>query len=124
MVFQGLGHNSHPFQFSDVPRSRLTKYPLLVGEILRHTPSGHEDVIPLSKTASALTLVLQQTDVAIGAAECRLVCTRLQFPHDHSSRDLVDKCTAVLCSGELKDRRGTVRKIVSAEICYFTNDLI
>ncbi|XP_021925849.1 neuroepithelial cell-transforming gene 1 protein-like isoform X2 [Zootermopsis nevadensis] len=104
--------------FLDVPRSRLTKYPLLVGEILRHTPSGHEDVIPLSKTASALTLVLQQTDVAIGAAECRLVCTRLQFPHDHSSRDLVDKCTAVLCSGELKDRRGTKFNCFLFDKCF------
>jgi hypothetical protein len=90
----------------------LTKYPLLVGEILRHTPSSHEDVITLSKAASALTWVLQQTDAAIGAAECRLMCTRLHFPHDQSSRSVVDKSTVVLCSGELKDRRGAVWKIV------------
>jgi hypothetical protein len=109
----------YPFQFSDVPRLRLTKYPLLVQEILRHTPSSHEDVVPLSKAASALTLLLQQTDVAIGAAECRLVCTRLHFPCDHPSRNLVDKSTAVLCSGELKDHRGTVRKIVSAAIYHY-----
>jgi hypothetical protein len=98
----------------------LTKYPLLVGEILRHTPSSHEDKILLSKASSALTQVLQQTDAAIGAAKCRLVCSRLHFPHDYSFMNLVDKSKAVLCSGELKDSRGTVRKIVSIAFFYFT----
>jgi len=100
----------------------LTKYPLLVGEILRHTPSSHEDIIPLSKAASALTLVLQKTDAAVGAAECRLTCTRLHFQHDHLSMNLIDESTAILCSGELKDSRGMVRKAVSATMCYFTYD--
>jgi hypothetical protein len=98
----------------------LTKYPLLVGEILKHTPSSHEDKILLSKATSALTQVLQQTDAAIGAAKCRLVRSRLHFPHDDSVTRLIDKSTAVLCSGELKDSRGTVRKIVSVALFYLT----
>lgn len=105
------------FQFSDMPRLRLTKYPLLVGEILRHTPSTHEDVIPLTTAASALTLLLQQTDVAVGAAKCGLIRKRLHFPHDHFSMNLLDKSTGVLCSGELKDRRGLVRNIISTALC-------
>jgi hypothetical protein len=106
-----------------MPRLRLTKYPLLVGEILRHTQSTHEDIIPLSKAASAVALLLQQTDVAVGAAKCGLIRKRLHFSRDHSSRNLVDKSTAVLCSGELKDRRGMVRNIISAALCLFTYDL-
>jgi len=100
-----------------MPRLRLTKYPLLVGEILRHTPSTHEDIIPLSKAASALALLLQQTDVAVGAAKCGLIRKRLHFPHDHFSMNLLDKSTGVLCSGELKDRRGLVRNIISTALC-------
>jgi hypothetical protein len=38
--------------------------------------------------------------------------------------NLVDKSQAVLCSGELKDSRGMVRKIVSVALFYFIWDLI
>lgn len=31
------------WSFLDIPRSRLVKYPLLLREILRHTPSDHPD---------------------------------------------------------------------------------
>jgi hypothetical protein len=88
-----------------------------VSEILRHTPSTHEDIIPLSKAASALALLLQQTDVAVGTAKCRLIRTRLHFPNDHPSINLVDNSTGVLCSGELKDKRGMVRNIVFVALC-------
>lgn len=104
--------------YLDVPRSRLTKYPLLVGEILRHTPSSHGDKILLSKASSALTQVLQQTDAAIGAAKCRLVCSRLHFPHEYSFMNLVDKSKAVLCSGELKDSRGTKFHCFLFDTCF------
>jgi hypothetical protein len=36
--------------------------------------------------------------------------------------NLIDESTAILCSGELKDSRGMVRKAVSATMCYFTYD--
>lgn len=32
------------WSFLDIPRSRLVKYPLLLREILRHTPPDHPDV--------------------------------------------------------------------------------
>lgn len=101
-----------------MPRLRLTKYPLLVGEILRHTPSTHEDIIPLSKAASALALLLQQTDVAVGAAKCELIRKRLHFPRNHFSMNLLDKSTGILCSGELKDRRGLVRNKSDIPLCF------
>jgi hypothetical protein len=104
--------------YLDMPRLRLTKYPLLVGEILRHTPSTHEDVIPLTTAASALTLLLQQTDVAVGAAKCGLIRKRLHFPHDHFSMNLLDKSTGVLCSGELKDRRGLKLNCFLFDTCF------
>lgn len=40
------------WSFLDIPRSRLVKYPLLLREILRHTPSDHPDVSSLEKAVS------------------------------------------------------------------------
>lgn len=37
------------WSFLDIPRSRLVKYPLLLREILRHTPSDHPDGASLEK---------------------------------------------------------------------------
>lgn len=37
------------WNFLDIPRSRLVKYPLLLREILRHTPPDHPDVPCLEK---------------------------------------------------------------------------
>ncbi|XP_072345086.1 rho guanine nucleotide exchange factor 3-like [Scyliorhinus torazame] len=37
------------WNFLDLPRSRLVKYPLLLKEIIRHTPPDHPDQHPLSQ---------------------------------------------------------------------------
>lgn len=37
------------WSFLDIPRSRLVKYPLLLREILRHTPPDHSDVSSLER---------------------------------------------------------------------------
>lgn len=37
------------WSFLDIPRSRLVKYPLLLREVLRHTPPEHPDVASLEK---------------------------------------------------------------------------
>lgn len=40
------------WSFLDIPRSRLVKYPLLLREILRHTPPDHPDVDRLETAVS------------------------------------------------------------------------
>lgn len=42
------------WSFLDIPRSRLVKYPLLLKEILRHTPSDHPDTTSLEIAVSML----------------------------------------------------------------------
>lgn len=37
------------WSFLDIPRSRLVKYPLLLKEILRHTPPDHPDTASLEQ---------------------------------------------------------------------------
>lgn len=42
------------WSFLDIPRSRLVKYPLLLREILRHTPPDHPDVASLERAVCSL----------------------------------------------------------------------
>lgn len=42
------------WSFLDIPRSRLVKYPLLLREVLRHTPPEHPDTANLEKAVSIL----------------------------------------------------------------------
>lgn len=41
------------WSFLDIPRSRLVKYPLLLQEILRHTPADHPDVASLERAVGS-----------------------------------------------------------------------
>lgn len=43
------------WSFLDIPRSRLVKYPLLLKEILRHTPPDHPDTASLEQAVSTNT---------------------------------------------------------------------
>lgn len=43
------------WSFLDIPRSRLVKYPLLLKEILRHTPKDHADTQLLEEAVSRPT---------------------------------------------------------------------
>lgn len=45
------------WSFLDIPRSRLVKYPLLLREILRHTPPDHPDVASLERAVRFLRLL-------------------------------------------------------------------
>ena len=42
------------WNFLDIPRSRLVKYPLLLKEILKHTPNDHPDRQHLEEAVSIL----------------------------------------------------------------------
>lgn len=50
------------WSFLDIPRSRLVKYPLLLREILRHTPPDHPDVNDLEKAVSQLATLHKLND--------------------------------------------------------------
>ena len=49
------------WSFLDIPRSRLVKYPLLLREILRHTPPDHPDVASLEKAVCYACSILSQS---------------------------------------------------------------
>lgn len=51
------------WSFLDIPRSRLVKYPLLLREILRHTPCDHPDVYGLEKAVGLLARDNKKSDL-------------------------------------------------------------
>lgn len=48
------------WNFLDIPRSRLVKYPLLLREILKHTPNDHPDRQHLDEAVSRTSLQMEK----------------------------------------------------------------
>lgn len=138
------------WSFLDIPRSRLVKYPLLLREILRHTPSDHPDVASLEKAVGysqctsfidpkiipCLVLLCDGYDVVLGAfplikqitiiqevlsdinirkgeSECQYYIDKLEYLDDKQWDPLIDNCKTLLCHGELRNKSGSVRFIIS-----------
>ena len=94
--------------YLDVPRSRIVKYPLLVKEILRHTPVGHLDEISLKKSQKILSELLNTIDKAMGEAECKLAKTKINSKEDYDPKKCVENATELITEGQLRDNRGMV----------------
>lgn len=127
------------WSFLDIPRSRLVKYPLLLREILRHTPPDHPDGANLEKAVSvsdnnpsfvfALSLlwwcpknwsfdltqitiiqeVLSDINITKGESECQYYIDKLEYLDDKQRDPLIDNCKTLLCHGELRSKSGSVR---------------
>ena len=94
--------------YLDVPRSRIVKYPLLVKEILRHTPAGHSDEITLQDSREILSELLNEIDKAMGEAECKLAQTKINPKAEYDPGRCVENATELITEGQLKDTRGMV----------------
>lgn len=95
--------------YIDVPRSRVVKYPLLVNEILRHTPSNHSDQIMLRKASGILSKLLKDIDEAMGTSECKLAQSRINPSPVYDPDNNVQNATELITEGQLRDARGTVQ---------------
>ena len=58
------------WNFLDIPRSRLVKYPLLLREILRHTPNDNPDQQHLEEAVSFFLSPLGISPVAVRLGKC------------------------------------------------------
>ncbi|KAJ8002648.1 hypothetical protein DPEC_G00161080 [Dallia pectoralis] len=99
------------WSFLDSPRSRLVKYPLLLREILRHTPPEHPDVPRLEKAITIIQGVLSDINTSKGESECRYYIDKLEYLDDHQRDPLIDDCKTLLCHGELRSKSGSVTKL-------------
>ncbi|MEQ2161477.1 hypothetical protein GOODEAATRI_009980 [Goodea atripinnis] len=109
------------WSFLDVPRSRLVKYPLLLREILRHTPPDHPDVASLERAITIIQDILSEINVRKGETECQYYIDQLEFLDEKQRDPLIDECRTLLCHGELRTKSGSVSASTSlliASLCY------
>uniref|UniRef100_A0A3Q1HCP0 Rho guanine nucleotide exchange factor 3 n=1 Tax=Anabas testudineus TaxID=64144 RepID=A0A3Q1HCP0_ANATE len=94
------------WNFLDIPRSRLVKYPLLLREILKHTPNDHPDRQHLDEAMLMVQSVVADINRGTGESECQYYKDRLLYTEDGQKNDLIDQSRTLSCHGELKNNRG------------------
>lgn len=99
-------HTVDLWTYLDVARSRIVKYPLLVKEILRRTPSTNEDQIMLKEASDKLAVLLEKIDRAMGDAECELARSKINIKTDYDSEGYIKQARELITEGQLKDSRG------------------
>ncbi|XP_053270909.1 neuroepithelial cell-transforming gene 1 protein [Pleuronectes platessa] len=95
------------WSFLDIPRSRLVKYPLLLKEILRHTPPEHPDVGRLEEAITIIQGVLSDINMKKGESECQYYIDKLEYLDDRQKDPRIEHCKSLLCHGELRNKSGT-----------------
>uniref|UniRef100_A0A4W3IF22 Neuroepithelial cell transforming 1 n=1 Tax=Callorhinchus milii TaxID=7868 RepID=A0A4W3IF22_CALMI len=95
------------WSFLDIPRSRLVKYPLLLKEILRHTPSVHSDQQSLETAIAIIQGVLSDINVKKGESDCQYYIDKLDYLDDRQKDPRIENSKTLLCHGELRNNRGT-----------------
>ncbi|XP_038561909.1 neuroepithelial cell-transforming gene 1 protein-like [Micropterus salmoides] len=95
------------WSFLDIPRSRLVKYPLLLREILRHTPPDHPDVPSLERAITIIQEILSDINMRNGECECQYYIDKLEYLDDKQRDPLIDNCKILLCHGELRNKSGS-----------------
>ncbi|XP_029324287.1 neuroepithelial cell-transforming gene 1 protein isoform X3 [Mus caroli] len=94
------------WSFLDIPRSRLVKYPLLLKEILRHTPKDHLDVQLLEEAILIIQGVLSDINLKKGESECQYYINKLEYLDEKQKDPRIEASKVLLCHGELKNKSG------------------
>ncbi|XP_051803990.1 rho guanine nucleotide exchange factor 3 isoform X1 [Acanthochromis polyacanthus] len=92
------------WNFLDIPRSRLVKYPLLLREILKHTANDHPDRQHLDEAMLMVQSVVTDINRQTGESECQYYKDRLLC--DGQRDELIDRSKTLSCHGVLKNNRG------------------
>uniref|UniRef100_A0A671WJQ9 Neuroepithelial cell transforming 1 n=1 Tax=Sparus aurata TaxID=8175 RepID=A0A671WJQ9_SPAAU len=95
------------WSFLDIPRSRLVKYPLLLKEILKHTPLEHPDAAGLEEAITIIQGVLSDINMKKGESECQYYIDKLEYLDDRQRDPRIEQCKSLLCHGELRNKSGT-----------------
>ncbi|KAM9328824.1 neuroepithelial cell-transforming gene 1 protein [Pholidichthys leucotaenia] len=95
------------WSFLDIPRSRLVKYPLLLKEILRHTPAEHPDADSLEKAITIIQGVLTDINMKKGESECQYYIDKLEYLDERQRDPRIEQCKSLLCHGQLRNKSGT-----------------
>ena len=104
------------FSFSDVPRSRLVKYPLLLRQVLKFSNANNEfatDMNILSSAIENLESILHEVDNAMAQARANFTVSRLEWLDEGVEArcsSIVANANEEIISGTLRNNRGTVIK--------------
>ncbi|XP_062850791.1 neuroepithelial cell-transforming gene 1 protein isoform X2 [Trichomycterus rosablanca] len=113
------------WSFLDIPRSRLVKYPLLLREILRHTPADHPDSANLEKAVGIIQGVLADINMKKGESECQYYIDKLEYLDDRQKDPRIEQCKSLLCHGELRNKSGTkLHVFLFTEVLVLTRSVI
>ncbi|XP_064415012.1 rho guanine nucleotide exchange factor 3 [Latimeria chalumnae] len=94
------------WNFLDIPRSRLVKYPLLLKEILRNTPCDHPDQQHLEEAVTLVQGIVAQINSKTGESECQYYKDRLFYLDDTQRDPFIQSSRHLHCHGELKSNKG------------------
>ncbi|XP_074646901.1 rho guanine nucleotide exchange factor 3-like [Tubulanus polymorphus] len=95
------------WSFLDVPRNRLVKYPLLLKNIQKLTPTDHSDIALLDTAIRIVEDFLADVDEKTGEAKCKFIIGKLDFIEEKQRHSLFDEVRYLLCEGILRNNRGT-----------------
>ncbi|XP_038604218.1 rho guanine nucleotide exchange factor 3-like [Tachyglossus aculeatus] len=94
------------WNFLDLPRSRLVKYPLLLRELLRHTAAEHPDWAPLQEAMTLSQDIVGTINRKTGEAECGYYRQRLVYPDEAQRAPGISRSRLLHCHGELRNNKG------------------
>ena len=82
------------------------KYPLLLREILRHTPNDNPDQQHLEEAINITQGTVAEINTKSGESECRYYKERLLYLEEGQKDSLIDNSKVLCCHGELKNNWG------------------
>ncbi|KAM9856026.1 rho guanine nucleotide exchange factor (GEF) 3, like isoform 2-T3 [Aulostomus maculatus] len=94
------------WNFLDLPRSRLVKYPLLMKEIQKCTPAEHPDKDTLPKALDLIQSIVAEVNKKTGEAECQFHRRGLTYLEDSQRLPEIQQSRFLYCHGELKNNKG------------------
>ncbi|XP_060679151.1 rho guanine nucleotide exchange factor 3-like, partial [Hemiscyllium ocellatum] len=94
------------WNFLDLPRSRLFKYPLLLREIARYTPAQHPDCRQLDTAIELIQGIVARVNLKTGEAECHYYRERLLYLDHSQNEPLIHSSKVLCCHGELRNNKG------------------
>ncbi|CAL8258705.1 unnamed protein product [Gadus morhua 'NCC'] len=94
------------WNFLDLPRSRLVKYPLLLKEIQKCTPPEHPDEDILPDALELILSIVEEVNKKTGEAECQFYRRGLAYMEESQRIPEIQLSRFLYCQGELKNSKG------------------
>uniref|UniRef100_T1IVC1 DH domain-containing protein n=1 Tax=Strigamia maritima TaxID=126957 RepID=T1IVC1_STRMM len=95
------------WNFLDVPRNRLVKYPLLFRNICKLTPQNHVDLEYFKKAIPMIEQIISTVDIRMGESEGQFFINKLDYLDEQQKDPALAKVNCLLCKGILRNNRGT-----------------